>query len=678
MQRDSLLAQLREFGLHTPQAYMAEAFSRNLGFLTRAEQQELANATVAIPGMGGVGGVHLITLVRTGVGRFHLADFDTYEPANINRQYGASVPDFGRSKLEVMVEHAYNINPYLVIKTFPTGIDSSNIDDFLDGVQVVLDGIDFFAFDTRRLLFNRAREKGIYVVTAAPLGFSAALLIFAPHTGMSFDEYFHIVEGMRPEEQYLAFAVGLAPRPTHLQYLDRSRVDLTVKAGPSLGIACQLCSGMAATEAVRIILQKPGLKPVPYYFQFDPYRQKYRQGKLYLGNRNPIQRLKKQLIKLLLQRQKSSLIFPPPALPQEKVTSDHLPQATMHYIIRAGIQAPSGDNVQPWKFAVQGNTLSLYLDRHADQSFFNVNQIASIISCGAVLENMRLAATALGLHTKVVHLPSGEGADLMATVKFIPGAIEKEPLADAIWTRHTNRQWYVHRPLPQTTLRDLMACVTAFPGARLHVITQAADLKKLANMIYKVDRIRTEHRALHEHLHSMIRSSVQEALTKRDGLPLKTLEAGIAGEIFLKSTRPWWVMHVANQLGLGRMVALHSYQALCHASAVALLTVSGMQPKDFLCGGEALERLWLTLTYQGLAMQPMTAITLFWLRWQLEGDKNFLPQHQHMLRDVWREYQNMFPDGHRGGEGHIMLFRIGYSMASRHFTPRKNLDHFFM
>jgi tRNA A37 threonylcarbamoyladenosine dehydratase len=75
MQRDALLTQLREFGLHTPQAYMTEAFSRNLGFLTRAEQQALANATVAIPGMGGVGGAHLITLVRTGVGRFHLADF---------------------------------------------------------------------------------------------------------------------------------------------------------------------------------------------------------------------------------------------------------------------------------------------------------------------------------------------------------------------------------------------------------------------------------------------------------------------------------------------------------------------------------------------------------------------------------------------------------------------------
>jgi molybdopterin/thiamine biosynthesis adenylyltransferase len=297
MQHDALLAKLRAHGLHTPQAYVAEAFSRNLGFLTRAEQQKLAQATVAIPGMGGVGGVHLITLVRTGVGRFHLADFDAYEPANVNRQFGATVPDFGRPKLDVMVEHAYSINPYLDIKAFPTGIDSSNIDAFLDGVQVVLDGLDFFAFDTRRLLVNRAREKGIYVVIAGPLGFSAAMLIFAPHTGMSFDEYFHIVDGMRPEEQYLAFAIGLTPRPTYLQYMDRSSVDFTAKAGPSLGIACQLCSGMAATEAVRIILHRPGSRPVPYYCQFDPYRQKYRKGKLYMGNRNPTQRLKMWFIK---------------------------------------------------------------------------------------------------------------------------------------------------------------------------------------------------------------------------------------------------------------------------------------------------------------------------------------------------------------------------------------------
>ena len=110
---------------------MAEAFSRNIGLLTQAEEDKLANATVAIPGMGGVGGVHLITMTRTGVGKFHIADFDTYDPVNINRQFGARVPDFGRPKMEVMKEQALSINPYLEIKEFREGINASNIDDFL-------------------------------------------------------------------------------------------------------------------------------------------------------------------------------------------------------------------------------------------------------------------------------------------------------------------------------------------------------------------------------------------------------------------------------------------------------------------------------------------------------------------------------------------------------------------
>ena len=302
MDRKSLLNKLEEFGIDSKEAYMAETFSRNIGFLSEAEQEKLSNAKVAIPGMGGVGGVHLITMVRTGVGRFHLSDFDTFEPVNINRQFGARVPDFGRPKLEVMKEHALSINPYIEIKEFPEGINTSNIDNFLDGVQVVLDGLDFFAFDTRRLLFNRAREKGIHVITAGPLGFSSAMLIFSPHEGMSFDEYFNIVEGMSEWDQHFAFFMGIAPRATHLKYMDLSKVDLDAKTGPSLNIGCQVCTAMAATEAVRILLGRKGIKPVPHYFQFDPYVQKYHKGRLCMGNRNPIQRIKNILVRFMLKR----------------------------------------------------------------------------------------------------------------------------------------------------------------------------------------------------------------------------------------------------------------------------------------------------------------------------------------------------------------------------------------
>ncbi|MDL1967688.1 MAG: ThiF family adenylyltransferase [Deltaproteobacteria bacterium] len=302
MDKTSLINKIKKFGLNSKKEYMAEAFARNIGLLTQTEQDKLGNAKVAIPGMGGVGGVHLITMTRTGVGKFHIADFDTYNPVNVNRQFGARVPDFGRLKMEVMKEQALSVNPYLEIKEFPEGINASNIDDFLEGVQVVIDGLDFFAFNTRRLLFNRAREKKVYVITAGPLGFSSAMLIFSPHEGMGFDEYFNIIDGMTPQDQHLSFALGLAPKATHIKYMDLSKVDLKSKAGPSLNIGCQICSGMAATEAVRIILNKGRIKPVPHFFQFDPFAQKYRKGKLCMGNRNPIQKIKMFAVKHILKK----------------------------------------------------------------------------------------------------------------------------------------------------------------------------------------------------------------------------------------------------------------------------------------------------------------------------------------------------------------------------------------
>ncbi len=139
--------------------FLKEAFSRNIGLFTRLNRKPSFAPKSPSPGMGGVGGTHLLTLTRTGIGAFHIADFDIFEPANINRQAGASVNTFGRKKLDVMKEQALAINPYLNIAEFPEGIHEQNIDAFLDGVQVVVDGLDFFSFDTRRLLFTRAQEK---------------------------------------------------------------------------------------------------------------------------------------------------------------------------------------------------------------------------------------------------------------------------------------------------------------------------------------------------------------------------------------------------------------------------------------------------------------------------------------------------------------------------------------
>jgi molybdopterin/thiamine biosynthesis adenylyltransferase len=268
------------------------AFGRNRGLISSAEQDKLRNSRVAIAGLGGVGGVHLVTLARLGIGAFHVADPDRFELANFNRQYGATTRSLGRSKAKEMAETAAAINPQADLGIFTEAITSENVGRFLHGVDVLVDGIDFFAIEARRLLFREARRRGIWAVTAGPLGFSSAWLVFDPH-GMSFDDYFDLHDDMDRWEQIIAFAVGLAPRATHLGYLDLSAVDPQSGRGPSAGLACQLCAGVAAAEIVKILLDRRPIPSAPCFSQFDAYRGILRTGRLRWGNRHPLQRLKR-------------------------------------------------------------------------------------------------------------------------------------------------------------------------------------------------------------------------------------------------------------------------------------------------------------------------------------------------------------------------------------------------
>src|SRR5438105_7373835 len=95
-----------------------EAFSRNIGWVTEWEQQALRHKRVAIAGMGGVGGFHLLTLVRLGIGGFNIADGDVFELVNFNRQAGATLDSIGQSKVVVMANSARQINPEVRVNGF--------------------------------------------------------------------------------------------------------------------------------------------------------------------------------------------------------------------------------------------------------------------------------------------------------------------------------------------------------------------------------------------------------------------------------------------------------------------------------------------------------------------------------------------------------------------------------
>lgn len=267
-----------------------EAFSRNLGWVTTAEQERLRTRRIAIAGLGGVGGAHALTLARLGVGRFHLADFDAFDLANFNRQAGASMPTLGVPKLDVIARMVRDINPDAEITPFPEGVNAGNLERFLAGVDLYVDGLDFFAFDARERTFAACAAARVPAVTVAPLGMGAALLTFVPG-GMTFEQYFGLA-GRSELDKTVRFLLGLSPAMLQRGYLaDPSFVDFAARRGPSTPMACELCAGIAATEALKLLLGRGRVIAAPRGVHFDAYRNRLVHTWRPMGNANPLQRI---------------------------------------------------------------------------------------------------------------------------------------------------------------------------------------------------------------------------------------------------------------------------------------------------------------------------------------------------------------------------------------------------
>jgi len=230
-------------------------------------------------------------LVRLGIGRFHIADFDTFDLQNFNRQAGAFNSTLDQSKCEVMKAMALDINPELEIKTFE-GVDEHNFKAFFEGVDIYVDGLDFFVLDVREKLFAFIHKNKIPGVTFGPLGMGAAGLNILPQ-GMSFEDYFGLSKAKDQMEKAILFALGLAPSGGHISYVaDPTRVDFVNQKVPSTPMGCQLAAGVVGTEALKILLERGRVGSAPQAFQFDAYKNKLYHTWTPGGYKNPLQKLR--------------------------------------------------------------------------------------------------------------------------------------------------------------------------------------------------------------------------------------------------------------------------------------------------------------------------------------------------------------------------------------------------
>jgi molybdopterin-synthase adenylyltransferase len=145
-----------------------EMTNRNIGFVTQAEQDQLQRATVFVCGPGGMGGACILALARIGIGHLILADIDSFDVANLNRQVFAFADTLGQHKAEATAMILKRINPELQVTVFKDNWPN-HVRDCIAAAAVVVNGTDDLGASL--LLYRTARGLGKSVIDAyaAPL-----------------------------------------------------------------------------------------------------------------------------------------------------------------------------------------------------------------------------------------------------------------------------------------------------------------------------------------------------------------------------------------------------------------------------------------------------------------------------------------------------------------------------
>jgi molybdopterin/thiamine biosynthesis adenylyltransferase len=174
-------------------------YLKNFHSLTLAEQIRICESGVLICGCGGLGGVIINLLARTGVGHLRLVDGDVFVSSNLNRQWICDTGSLGKSKATEGAERARAINPLIDVESFDAVLNDGNAEELIRGMDLVLDGFDNLR--GRFVAADAAARSGIPFVHAAVAGWWGQVTTFLPGSGRSLrDIYGHMQTRDRMEE----------------------------------------------------------------------------------------------------------------------------------------------------------------------------------------------------------------------------------------------------------------------------------------------------------------------------------------------------------------------------------------------------------------------------------------------------------------------------------------------
>lgn len=333
------------------------------------------------------------------------------------------------------------------------------------------------------------------------------------------------------------------------------------------------------------------------------------------------------------------------------------------YLAKAGQQAPSADNSQPWFFSREGNNLKLFIDMEKLRpSCFDVNHPAILLAMGAVIENMMQAADWINIdanYKPCLDLYTGLCASF--NVSETHSGILENAYDHPIFSRCTNRLPFDKRPLPEYLANEVASLSDSSCQALLFQGDE--EMKQWAKWVCIASEIRFQTADVHEWFGQSLKFS-QKEVDSNEGLDVNTLGLPLGGKSFLKLTQTWARMRLLNKVGAFKMIAKMESEKVADSPAL-IAFVGTLDDRSGIEVGRVMQRAWLKLNAEGLSVQPYFVITDQLYRYK-QGmlEPKLMLDAKKLERDISLkpEFQDIFL---------YMLFRVGFSSKQPVRSKRK-------
>ncbi|KAK0111118.1 hypothetical protein ONS95_001494 [Cadophora gregata] len=346
-----------------------------------------------------------------------------------------------------------------------------------------------------------------------------------------------------------------------------------------------------------------------------------------------------------------------PSVPEEDFTGV-LQRSEAEYIVAHGCLAPSGGNSQAWHFTLREGRIDCSIPTTYKWTHLDFEGRSLFVAMGAGIQNIVLAARSIGLQAEV--LPSTEKCSgEVCSITFNRMAPVQERLFTAIPKRITNRQQArVGTSLSDAKIQSLIDTAKRW-GAKLTVVTNEDQKRKVANVIGTVDRIRMLHPGLHEDLGNEIQWTREEAHNTGRGIGIDTLGLDTTDRVGAYLMSSWPVMEVLRDLNLGEDLKRMGGGFKCNAFALLTMPEKGLQ--SYLQGGRAMEEVWLEATLQNIGFCPSSSSPFMFARLEEGGEDIYSENEKRALQAARKEFLEVLPEADK--ECEVLLFRLSEAAA---------------